>query len=300
LGVDGIGVLMHMCSATKLGTMGGGCGIRPGSLGGILLFDSTITGTSDSEAYGALTLEPGTLGVLFRSTVQGGSGVISEGEEVSLVTFGTLIGALHTDGWGVNAQGHVQLNNGNIFGGSGSGGSFRYSCPSGASNNHFPEALCCTFMDDIVIDGSNTSGTVEATFGTSTASDSGSVTTIGGNTTIVGRYIIGGGGGGGGNVWAVHALASATPYQMTNDDRLVLADTTGVSPTVHLPTSPVEGQIASVKDAGGNAAVNNITLTTGGGGNVFDASLGGGGTYTMAVNNSAFNLCYYSGVWYSV
>jgi|SaaInlLV_10m_DNA_2_1039722.scaffolds.fasta_scaffold04105_3 hypothetical protein len=299
LGLDGIVAFTALSSATKLGTQGCGIGVRPGSLGGFIAFDSAFNGTQDSFSYSGAALEDGCLGILVRSTATGGSGYIAEGADATSFLLYSILEGYHASGWGARVQGDLGLTFTHSFGGA-SGGALRYECPTGSTQSFEPTLAHSSLDGDVVFDGSNTTGTITVYARGTTAKASGDVTSIGGNVTIQGGYFIGGGGGGGGNVWDVHPLASATPYQMTNDNRLVLADTTLVSPTVHMPLSPSEGQIASVKDAGGNAAVNNITLTTGGGGNVFDASLGGGGAYTMAVNNSAFNLCYYSGVWYSV
>lgn len=55
-----------------------------------------------------------------------------------------------------------------------------------------------------------------------------------------------------------------SPYIVTSDDEIILVDTNGGVVTVTLPANPIEGRRLVIKDSGGNAAVNNITVSLNG------------------------------------
>jgi hypothetical protein len=79
---------------------------------------------------------------------------------------------------------------------------------------------------------------------------------------------------------------AASPYTVLATDEYISVDTSGGAVTLRFPNAPVANRIWTVKDRLGNAATNNITVTTGGG--IVD--IDGAAIYTMNVNYQAINL----------
>lgn len=72
----------------------------------------------------------------------------------------------------------------------------------------------------------------------------------------------GGNGSNGSPTYTLRIVTAAGAVTLTSADGIVEVNkTVGAATTVNLPSSPVIGQIQYVKDAKGDAAVNNITLT---------------------------------------
>ena len=296
LEVDGILAYLVNSSITKFGVTGDGAGVQSGSVGGFIGFYSHLIGSLTGSSYSGVRVEDEGLLALFHCIVQGANGAFVRGGSSSTLTYFSLFSAFHANGWGMDLQGDCRLDFSQSFRqvGGGTGGAFQYSCPVGSSDSPTPAIKHCSLDGDVTIDGSNTSGTVVASFGASTAPTSSSVSTIGGNVTLQGLHLIGGGGGVGG----VHFEDTAVAYTIT-DDSVILCDSSANAITINLPANPSVGQTVNVKDAGNNALAVPITVTTGGA-NVFETSLGGGATYSIAVNSASYTFCYYGGVWYAV
>ena len=67
-------------------------------------------------------------------------------------------------------------------------------------------------------------------------------------------------------------FVSTTPYVALTTDQWLAVDSTTLAITVQLPNTAPTGYVYDVKDYKGNAAVNNITVTTVGGVILFDGS----------------------------
>lgn len=80
-----------------------------------------------------------------------------------------------------------------------------------------------------------------------------------------------------------HAMS---PYTVLTSDYYISCDTSGGTVQLNFPNAPTAKQQWIVKDRTGNAATNNITLTTPGGTVTFDGLT----TYTMNSNFQAVNL----------
>lgn len=90
------------------------------------------------------------------------------------------------------------------------------------------------------------------------------------------------------------AVASYSSNQTldADDDHVALVDTNGGAVTITLPASPEEGHVFQIKDAGGDAEANAITIA--GNGNNID----GAGSFTMDVNYQNVTLLFSGGDWY--
>ncbi|MFW6377729.1 MAG: hypothetical protein ACOCZ5_03685, partial [bacterium] len=97
-----------------------------------------------------------------------------------------------------------------------------------------------------------------------------------------------------GNLYILTSITT-TPVTLTNDDYVVLVDTT-TSKTINLPLSPNNGQAYKIKDKTGNALDNNITVS--GNGNDID----GNASYTIDTNYGGVEVVYSSGdgEWYTL
>jgi hypothetical protein len=62
-----------------------------------------------------------------------------------------------------------------------------------------------------------------------------------------------------GNKYAIRI--TSTNITLLNSDYVILVTTTGGTRTITLPSSPLNGQAYKIKDSGGNAATNNITIS---------------------------------------
>ncbi len=72
-----------------------------------------------------------------------------------------------------------------------------------------------------------------------------------------------------------------SPYTILTTDQYLSCDVSGGTLTVDLPDAPATGRVFSVKDSGGDAVSNNITVTTDGGAVTIDGA-------TTFVMNSAY------------
>lgn len=90
------------------------------------------------------------------------------------------------------------------------------------------------------------------------------------------------------------AVASYSANQTLDPetDHVALVDTNGGAVTITLPASPEEGHVFQIKDAGGDAEANAITIA--GNGNNID----GAGSFTMDVNYQNVTLLHSGGEWY--
>lgn len=88
----------------------------------------------------------------------------------------------------------------------------------------------------------------------------------------------------GSQIHNITALTDAdSPYTALADDYYFSCDVSSGTLTIDLPDSPTTGRVFVVKDAQGNAATNNITVTTTGGAVTIDVST----TYVLATNYQA-------------
>ena len=90
-------------------------------------------------------------------------------------------------------------------------------------------------------------------------------------------------------------LTATTPYVAAGSDYFIGSDCSGGVTTVQLPDAPATGKIFVVKDYTGNAAANNITVTTVGGVVLID----GAATYPLNTNYEAVQVIF-NGTSYSV
>lgn len=83
-------------------------------------------------------------------------------------------------------------------------------------------------------------------------------------------------------VYTVRLLTdSDSPYTILTTDQYLSCDVSGGVLTLDLPDAPATGRVFSIKDSGGDAVSNNITITTTGGSVTIDGA-------TTFVMNSAF------------
>jgi hypothetical protein len=88
---------------------------------------------------------------------------------------------------------------------------------------------------------------------------------------------------------------TTTPYTVMATDEFLGVDTLSSSISIKLPNLPAVGRVYMIKDIFGNAATNNIIITTVGGITLID----GISSYTMNTNFSAVQLIF-NGTFYSV
>lgn len=79
-----------------------------------------------------------------------------------------------------------------------------------------------------------------------------------------------------------------SPYTVLGTDQYLSVDTTGGVVVIDLPNAPVTGRVITIKDAVGNAAVNQITVTTVGG----VVTIDGVTSYPMNVNYQSIELIF--------
>lgn len=85
--------------------------------------------------------------------------------------------------------------------------------------------------------------------------------------------------------------SQTTTYQVLVTDYIIQADSTSAGFTITLPASPTTGDTYIIKDIGGVAVTNNITIS--GNGNNIDTT----STYTMNINNQSITVVYGSSKW---
>jgi hypothetical protein len=73
---------------------------------------------------------------------------------------------------------------------------------------------------------------------------------------------------------------AASPYTVLTTDEFLKVDVSGGVVTIKLPNSTTTGRVITIKDATGNAATSNISVTTVGG----SVTIDGQTTYTIATN----------------
>ena len=88
---------------------------------------------------------------------------------------------------------------------------------------------------------------------------------------------------------------AASPYTVLSTDQYLGVTTTAGVVTINLPNTPGTGTVWRVKDTAGNAATNNITVTTVGGA----VNIDGATTYVMKTNFQADNFIF-NGATYEV
>lgn len=92
-----------------------------------------------------------------------------------------------------------------------------------------------------------------------------------------------------------YTAVNTTPYIVLPADQYISVDCSGAPITIDLPNAPATGRSFVIKDRLGNAATNNITVTTIGG----VVTIDGATSYVMNVNKQAINLIF-SGTAYEV
>ena len=149
--------------------------------------------------------------------------------------------------------------------------------------------------------GTNLAALGEATDGQLPIGDTGgppilAVLTAGANITITnapGSITIAGEGGG---ILDITSLTTAdTPYIVLATDEYLSCDVSGGVLTIQLANAPTTGRVVVVKDSGGDAAANNITVTTVGA----VVNIDGATTFVINTNFEAANFIF-NGVSYAV
>lgn len=92
-----------------------------------------------------------------------------------------------------------------------------------------------------------------------------------------------------------YTAVNTTPYIVLPADQFISVDCSGGPITIDLPNAPTAGRSFVIKDRLGNAATNNITVTTVGGVVTIDSAT----TYVINVNKASINLIF-SGTAYEV
>lgn len=94
------------------------------------------------------------------------------------------------------------------------------------------------------------------------------------------------------NVWAPppdffqRTAVNATTYTIVTADTFIGVQHTSTAPvTLTLPATQIPGKKISIKDEGGNASINNITVNTSGG-----ETLDGDTSLVIAINHAAIHL----------
>lgn len=87
----------------------------------------------------------------------------------------------------------------------------------------------------------------------------------------------------------------AYPYTVLSTDDIISVSTAGAARTINLPNAPTTGTTYVLKDVSGNAAVNNISVTTPGG----VVTIDGATTYTINSNYGSITV-YFNGTSYFV
>ena len=91
------------------------------------------------------------------------------------------------------------------------------------------------------------------------------------------------------NFLSVTNITSASsPYTVLSTDQYISVDSSGGAVTVRCPNTTTTGRVIIIKDRLGNAATNNITVTTPGGTVTFDGST----SYVINVNRQSINVIF--------
>jgi hypothetical protein len=93
-------------------------------------------------------------------------------------------------------------------------------------------------------------------------------------------------GSGGLTINYTNVTAAMSPYTVLSTDNYLSVNCSAGAVTLNFPNSPTDEQVWVVKDRTGNAASNNITITTPGGTVTFD----GATSYVMSTNYQSIQL----------
>lgn len=85
-----------------------------------------------------------------------------------------------------------------------------------------------------------------------------------------------------------YTSTAVTPYVVLSTDDFIAIDASGGAKQVNLPNAPATGRVFIIKDKNGNAAANNITVTTVGGVVLIDAAA----TYVMNTNYQSIQVLF--------
>lgn len=81
---------------------------------------------------------------------------------------------------------------------------------------------------------------------------------------------------------------NTSPYVVLSTDGFISVDSSGGAITIQLPNAPATGRTFTIKDQTGNAASNNISVTTVGGAVTIDGLT----TYTINANYQSINVVF--------
>lgn len=85
-----------------------------------------------------------------------------------------------------------------------------------------------------------------------------------------------------------YSVANASPYVVQADDYYITVDTSTIPITIQLPDAPTQYQVFIIKDSAGNAATQNVTVTTVSGIKVIDAAA----TFVMNTDWQSIHVVY--------
>lgn len=92
-----------------------------------------------------------------------------------------------------------------------------------------------------------------------------------------------------------YTATSTTPYVVLSTDYFISVDASGGAKQVNLPNAPTTGQVFKIKDRLGNAAANNITVTTVGGAVNIDSTT----SYVISSNYGSISVIF-NGSFYEI
>ncbi len=121
---------------------------------------------------------------------------------------------------------------------------------------------------------------VNPVIGTLTAGANITITNGGGSITIAAN---------GGGIFAITALDNTdSPYTVLAADEYLSCDVSGGVLTIDLPDAPTTGRVIRIKDSGGDANTNNISVTTDGGAVTIDGET----TFTMNTDFESISVIF--------
>lgn len=200
-----------------------------------------------------------------------------------LVTTGSFSTCLGSN----SGAGHTGADSSNIcigyntIGTAGQSNTLRIGNATGVGNGALATAFICGIdgvnvgsVATVVTEASNKLGTATITGGTNIT------ITPGANTITISDSQA--------QLLPSYSVANATPYVVTATDFYITVDTTTIPITIQLPNAPTNLRRFIIKDSGGMAATNNVTVTTVGGVVVIDAAA----TFVMNTNYQAIELVF--------
>jgi len=190
----------------------------------------------------------------------------------------------------------VTLGSGTINLETGTAVAISFPCDSGTAT---PSSGAITMAGGTLLDSSGSGSTVtfnaDDTVVASIATDSGTATPSGNSFTITGTQGITTSASGaivtitGEQLLTVTAIDDTdSPYDVLTTDHYLSCDVSGGILTVRMPNAPSTGKVFIVKDSGGDAATNNITVTTVGG----VVTIDGATTFVMNTDFEAANFIF--------